>query len=599
MSFFKKKLTPRVAYYIVFASLVIWSLFAFVTIHELSAKQSEYAKLINISGKQRMLSQRSALTVATLGHGDTLERREALGKALNALSQNHQYILAHLPSDKISKLYYDEPHSINKKLQEYIEYIGNYDPKTDDNHELLYKRASATLLELDNAVSAFQEESIVFVNQFGFLEKFILGGSLATILLEAIFLILPILKRAERHATEIEEKKLELESILSTSKDGIAILDLNGVFTFANNSFLDTLGYGADELIGEGYSIVYPDDIFKKIENVSSGGVVENIEKIHFTKNREKVILSMSIAMMPDFRHILISTKNVTAAKRLERQNLEYMKLIDENIINSTTDLSGKITYVSEAFCRVSGYSKEELIGASHSITRHPDMPKEFFAEMWRQLRADQSWEGEIKNSTKNGGFYWVKTNISPIFDEDGKKCGYAAVRQDITDKKMIEQISVTDKLTGLYNRFKLDEMFILEYERAARYGSVFSIIMMDIDHFKEVNDVYGHLVGDSVLSEIGAILKGNTRKTDTVGRWGGEEFLIIAPDNNTSEAAKLAEKLRRTVESHIFKEIGAKTISLGVSSYKLGDKADDILKRADEALYYAKAKGRNRVEKL
>jgi diguanylate cyclase (GGDEF)-like protein len=160
-----------------------------------------------------------------------------------------------------------------------------------------------------------------------------------------------------------------------------------------------------------------------------------------------------------------------------------------------------------------------------------------------------------------------------------------------------LKRLSITDRLTGLYNRNKLDEVLNYEYERATRYDCSFSLIIIDIDHFKSVNDTYGHHVGDTVLIEFSKILHNTIRKIDTVGRWGGEEFVIICPDTLIEGAVSVAEKTRKKVESHVFPIVNHKTISLGVAAYKKNETIDDIIKRADENLYCAKNNGRNKVK--
>ncbi len=160
-----------------------------------------------------------------------------------------------------------------------------------------------------------------------------------------------------------------------------------------------------------------------------------------------------------------------------------------------------------------------------------------------------------------------------------------------------LKNLSVTDKLTQIANRLKLDTQLRFNFEYFKRYNSDFSIILIDIDHFKQVNDSYGHQTGDLVLIEMANILTTNVRNTDMAGRWGGEEFLILCPNSNIEDSIHLAEKLRKKIEKYDFKKIGQKTSSFGVSSFKKGDLEEDIIARADKALYKAKQNGRNRVE--
>ncbi len=163
-------------------------------------------------------------------------------------------------------------------------------------------------------------------------------------------------------------------------------------------------------------------------------------------------------------------------------------------------------------------------------------------------------------------------------------------------DYKKIETLSITDKLTQLYNRTKIDELFQMEISKAARYHEPLSVIMLDLDHFKSVNDNHGHQVGDRVLQELAAVLQENVRDCDHLGRWGGEEFIIIAPNTDLSHARQQAEKLRQAIADFNFSVVRHKSGSLGVASYHDSDSEESLSKRADDCLYLAKERGRNRV---
>ncbi len=160
-----------------------------------------------------------------------------------------------------------------------------------------------------------------------------------------------------------------------------------------------------------------------------------------------------------------------------------------------------------------------------------------------------------------------------------------------------LARLAVTDRLTKLFNRLKLDERLDEQLARAERYGVSFALVLLDVDHFKSINDVHGHQIGDQVLIELAATLSTNTRDLDVIGRWGGEEFLIIASDTDMAGATELAEKLRKSVADHSFSAAGTRTASFGVTAYRIGDSIAELLTRADRALYRAKANGRNRVE--
>ncbi len=160
-----------------------------------------------------------------------------------------------------------------------------------------------------------------------------------------------------------------------------------------------------------------------------------------------------------------------------------------------------------------------------------------------------------------------------------------------------LRRLATIDSLTGLFNRSKIEQVLTIEVLRARRYKHPLSVIIADIDHFKNVNDTFGHNTGDQVLAGIASIMKSNIREVDTLGRWGGEEFLIVCPETTADGARKLADTLRKKIERHSFREVGIKTISMGVAQIEGEEWDEDLIRRADKNLYRAKRGGRNRVE--
>lgn len=279
-----------------------------------------------------------------------------------------------------------------------------------------------------------------------------------------------------------------------------------------------------------------------------------------------------------------------------------YIELVDEHVIISTTDLEGKITYISEAFCKISGYSKEELIGKRHNILRDPNTPTTLYKKLWKTLKSGKVWRGEFKNIKKDGNFYWISSIITPNMDDENNLIGYTAIVEDITDKKIIEELSVTDGLTGLYNRRHFNDIFPKEINRSKREGHFLSFLIMDVDNFKKYNDSYGHQEGDSVLKKIGKVLKEMLhRGSDYAFRLGGEEFGAIFSGLNRDEALIFSNKIREEIANlqieHKLNVESVVTVSMGLIVLKdeLLD-ADTIYKLADDSLYLAKESGRNRV---
>ncbi|NNJ91619.1 MAG: GGDEF domain-containing protein, partial [Gammaproteobacteria bacterium] len=165
--------------------------------------------------------------------------------------------------------------------------------------------------------------------------------------------------------------------------------------------------------------------------------------------------------------------------------------------------------------------------------------------------------------------------------------------------KRQLERIATTDGLTGLYNRLKIEQLINEEVDRAIRYKRRFSLVLLDLDHFKNVNDQFGHHVGDVVLKEFSAVLVSEVRKVDEVARWGGEEFVILLPETSIDEAHNVSEHVRSKVENYQFAIIKNLTVSIGISEYISGDNLQSIINRADKALYEAKTNGRNQIKSL
>lgn len=282
-----------------------------------------------------------------------------------------------------------------------------------------------------------------------------------------------------------------------------------------------------------------------------------------------------------------------------------YIKLIDENIITSSTDIDGNITYASEAFVRISGYTKEEMLGQNHRLVRHEEMDEKVFEEMWNTVSNNQVWHGELKNKKKDGGFYWVEATISPLFDKDGQKIGYTAIRQDITDKKKIEEISITDPLTSLYNRRHFNEMFQQAINRAKRDSLFLNFVLLDIDHFKLYNDNYGHQKGDEALVEFAKTLQNSLERAgDMAFRLGGEEFGVLFHSDDSKKAFEYAQSICNKIEDmkipHAYNSASSfLTASMGLMTLEAQEisEMDSIYKQADELLYKAKESGRNQVQ--
>ncbi len=280
-----------------------------------------------------------------------------------------------------------------------------------------------------------------------------------------------------------------------------------------------------------------------------------------------------------------------------------YRAAVDAAAIFSETDKSGIITYVNEQFCDISGYSAQELIGQNHRILNSGQHPPEFFIDMWKKVSRGQVWKGEICNRKKDGSLYWVESTIVPMYDDASQRVQkYVSIRFDVTEKrKFLETLqwqAEHDELTGLPNRFLLSKALDQAIVKAKSQPSTVAVGVLDLDGFKQINDRYGHEIGDRLLVAVADRLKHSMRIEDTVARLGGDEFVLILGVRDPKVLESALQRLLAALSAvYIIDGIGINiSASIGVTLYPNdNENADTLLRHADQAMYKAKQSGRNR----
>lgn len=264
------------------------------------------------------------------------------------------------------------------------------------------------------------------------------------------------------------------------------------------------------------------------------------------------------------------------------------------------TDKNGIIEYVNDSVTLKTGYGKSELIGKKTNIFKSGKHTTDFYKKLWNTILSGQNYRSVIVDKTKDDRLYYADLKITPLLDENDNIQNFVATSTDITERmemeKKLKKLATIDSLTEIYNRYKIDDEIRLNIARYQRYKEPFSVLMFDIDHFKIINDTYGHDVGDRVLKNLSKTVSKNIRVTDKVGRWGGEEFIVVLENTTKDEAFLMAEKLRKIVEASVIDEKYKITISIGVAQYEEPESREELIKKVDEALYMAKEKGRNQV---
>jgi diguanylate cyclase (GGDEF)-like protein/PAS domain S-box-containing protein len=269
-------------------------------------------------------------------------------------------------------------------------------------------------------------------------------------------------------------------------------------------------------------------------------------------------------------------------------------------------DVNGHLLRVNPQYCQILGYSREELEGVHINSITHPDSFKAS-QDFMRQALAGEVQRGEFVKRfiQKQGHVVFCRISSSLVRDHLGQPLYFISHVQDITESLRVEaelkRLANTDPLTGVANRRPFLEQMEIELARVQRFNTPASCLMLDFDHFKQINDRWGHSSGDAVLQYFSQLCQQRLRVTDLLGRLGGEEFAILMPGTDLAGATELAEQLRSWVESHplVLREMHIPfCISLGVTELSRNDhSADEVLARTDTALYRAKDCGRNRVE--
>ncbi len=339
-----------------------------------------------------------------------------------------------------------------------------------------------------------------------------------------------------------------------------------------------TAEFKSDEFINKGYKIGALDYFIKPIE------------KFQF------------LSKMRLYIDLFLSRKIET--KKFNDTLSEYMNLMDRHMISSDMDIDGNITRVSHAFCDISAYSKEELMGNSCRMVRSPDVSSELYAEIQERVSKNAVWKGQMKNRTKYGEYYWTESFISPKKDEHDNIIGSTCVEHNITDKKELETISITDGLTGIFNRRYFDEIFSNMVNNARRDNRLFCFSLIDIDFFKRYNDTYGHQMGDEALKKVADVFQSFTNRADDYCfRIGGEEFSIIFSANENKKAFDFITKIKQSVEDLKIphsKNDASQYLTISVAlTCKEGreiESQESLFEQTDQLLYIAKRTGRNKV---
>lgn len=411
--------------------------------------------------------------------------------------------------------------------------------------------------------------------------------------------------------TEKNASNRKIRALLNSPIDSIILISTDETILEINEVAANRLGSLSKELKGKQLFDYYPQNN-APLRKTKLHQAIETKKSVMFedfyNEKYFKTYLYPIVDKEQNVIQVSIFSYDVTVQRKAQKELQKYIELVDENVLISHTDLEGVVTSVSQAFCKLSGYTSEELIGNKYNLLRDPLTPNALYEELWNTIQSGNVWRGEIRNVTKSGDYYWVDSTIYPDYDENGMIIGYNAIRLEITSKKLLEELSITDALTKLYNRRYFDNIFDKEINRTKRDKKIFALLSLDVDNFKLYNDTYGHQMGDKVLFSVASILKQNMKRaTDAAFRLGGEEFSAIYIVEDENDVYRVAETIRNDLETLHIEHTGNSaspfvTASFGViyidfaKNENIVAEQTTLYRRADELLYKAKASGKNIV---
>lgn len=444
----------------------------------------------------------------------------------------------------------------------------------------------------------------------------LLAGASAAIIALLLFLL------ALRHK-QLRDQELRVaqdrQQLLSSLGEGVYGINDQGLCTFVNPAALAMLGWDESELLGQ--------DMHALLHHHHPDGqpYPATACPVHQTKQDGKVRRQPDWFIRRDGRHFPVELTVTPTRQKKGRsgavvvfrdiQTRHQTEIRNSLLISALeaaanaifiTDPDAHIEWINPAYETLTGYTRKEAVGRRPSEMVESGLPDQpYYANMWLTLLSGQIWRGEIVNHKRDGTPYHEELIIAPVLDDNGSIIHFVGIKQDISKRKQLESelqaLATTDTLTGLPNRRQILSILENEASRLQRFGEPpAALLMLDIDHFKRINDQHGHALGDTVLRRFADIVRQSLRQTDHAGRVGGEEFLTLLVGAGLGEAVAFADRLRERVAGETFQdrdEAFKITVSIGVTLLRQEDDAvDEALARADTALYEAKDKGRNRV---
>ena len=422
----------------------------------------------------------------------------------------------------------------------------------------------------------------------------------------------------KRAAETLRHERDRTQSYLDTAETIIVVIDVEGKITTINRKGCQVIGCREDELLGQPWNRTareFPEGA-ETADRYGPGLAAGEIggaayhESPLVTRSGEVRQIAWHDAVLRDEQCGIIGVlkcgEDITERKEADEQVHLLARVFEhsgEAII--ITGPGSEILAVNSTFTRVTGYTQEDALGQNPRMLQSGKEPKDFYALMWESLSKENYWQGELWNKRKDGSLYPKSLAISAVRNDQGEVLNYIGSFTDITERRQaasrIEHLAHYDPLTNLPNRYNLLGKLTQALELAKRSMNNLSLLFIDLDHFKNINDSLGHHIGDILLNLVAERLLESVRAADIVARIGGDEFVVVLQQIHSGiDAAQIAAKIQQNLSQSILLEGHSLHItpSIGISVYPYdGETVDDLMKNADLAMYHAKAKGRNNYQ--
>jgi diguanylate cyclase (GGDEF)-like protein/PAS domain S-box-containing protein len=417
---------------------------------------------------------------------------------------------------------------------------------------------------------------------------------------------------AENKREEAVQQTSKFESILNAISDAIVVTDTERRIVSVNKGMRKTFGYTIDDLAGKKTSVLYESqaefEIQGRVRFNLSAIDKEAAYEVNYRRKDGQVFVGETLGtVIKGGNGTTLGFIGVIRDVRQRKKDESRLKLsasvfthAQEGIV--ITDASSKIIDVNDAFIKITGYSRSEIIGRNPRVLQSGVQDRDFYAEMWESLHKNKHWIGEIWNRRKNGEIFPEILTISAVCDQHGEVQHYVGLSTDITSmknhQKQLERIAHYDPLTGLPNRALFADRLRLAIKQSDRREKSIAVVYLDLDDFKAVNDTYGHSVGDQLLVKVSQRMEGVLRDSDTLSRLGGDEFIAILTDmDKVEDCEPLISRLLKAASAPVFVENKSLSVasSIGVTLYPQDPSdADLLIRHADQAMYTAKQNGKN-----